>query len=92
MNDKYLHGNQYFAYIGGSHFAKSYRLFAEKNASYFATTERTSHLELEKRTQRPMENVSTVPPFEDSSGPPLSVSATMAGGVLACILSALGIF
>jgi len=39
-----------------------------------------------------MENVSTVPPFEDSSGPPLSVSATMAGGVLACILSALGIF
>ena len=39
-----------------------------------------------------MENFSTVPPFEDSSGPPLSVSATMAGGVLACILSALGIF
>ena len=39
-----------------------------------------------------MENVSTVPPFEDSSGPPLSVSATMAGGVLACILSAFGIF
>ena len=54
LNDKYLHGNQYSAYIGGSDVAKSYRSFAEKNASYFAMTLRTSHLELENRTQWPI--------------------------------------
>ena len=50
LNDKYLHGNQYSAYIGESDVAESYRLFAEKTASYFAMTERTSYLELENKT------------------------------------------